>query len=67
VSLLHRRSDNASPQQGVAAPPAAPAPAPPPSPRELDALKELTMLKAQLEDGTLTQAEFDARRKELGV
>lgn len=67
MSLLHRRSDKASPPDAVAAPPAAPAPAPPPSPGELDAFKELTLLKDQLRDGTLTQAEFDARRKELGV
>jgi len=67
VSLLHRRSDKASPQQDVAAPPAAPAPAAPPSPGELDAFNELTMLKDQLQDGTLTQAEFDARRRQLGV
>ena len=67
MSLLHRHSDDASPQDAVAAPPAAPAPAPPPSPGELDAFMELTALKDRLEDGTLTQAEFDARRKELGV
>jgi|tagenome__1003787_1003787.scaffolds.fasta_scaffold20452899_2 hypothetical protein len=68
VSLLHRRSDGPSPQQdAVAEPPAAPTPAPPPSTDELDAFKELTALRDQLHEGALTRAEFDARRKELGV
>jgi hypothetical protein len=68
VSLLRRRSDDASPKHdAVAPPPAVPAPGPPPSSAELDASHELTALKHQLHDGTLTQAEFDARRKELGV
>ena len=66
MSLFHRRSDDAAPQPAVPEPPAAPAPAAPPSPDELEALHELRLLKDQLEDGTLTQAEFDARRKELG-
>jgi hypothetical protein len=66
VSLFHRHSHDAAAQtDAVAAPPAAPAPAAPPSPDELEAVLELTALKDQLEDGTLTQAEFDARRKEL--
>lgn len=68
MSLLHRRSEDAAPQQpAVPEPPAAPAPGPPPSSDELDAFHELIGLKDQLADGTLTQAEFDARRKELGV
>lgn len=68
MSLLHRRSKDDPPQQEtVPAPLAAPAPAAPPSADELDAFKELTALRDQLHDGTLTQAEFEARRKELGV
>jgi hypothetical protein len=68
VSLFHRRPDNVSPpQDAVPAPPAAPAAAPPPSPDELDAVMELTRLRDQVEDGTLTRAEFDARRKDLGA
>ena len=67
MSLFHRRSKDASPQhEADAAPHAAPAPAPPPSPEELDAMMAFTTLKHQLDDGTLTQAEFDARRKQLG-
>jgi hypothetical protein len=65
VSLLHRRSHDAPPQDAIPEPPAAPAPAAPPTSDELDASKEFTTLKDQLEDGTLTQAQFDARRKEL--
>ena len=67
MSLFHRRSKDPSPQEdAVAEPPAAPAAAAPPSSEELDALMEFTTLKHQLEDGKLTQAEFDARRKQLG-
>ena len=67
MSLFHRRSkDPSTPQDAVAAPPAAPAAAAPPSAEELDALMAFTTLKHQLEDGKLTQAEFDARRKQLG-
>jgi hypothetical protein len=67
MSLFHRRSKDPSPQQdAVAEPLAAPAAAAPPSSEELDALMEFTTLKHQLEDGKLTQAEFDARRKQLG-
>jgi hypothetical protein len=66
VSLFHRHSKDASPpQDAVPEPPAAPAPAPPPAPDELEASTESATLKHQLEDGTLTQAEFDARRKAL--
>jgi hypothetical protein len=68
VSLLHRRSHDAAPQEdAVAEPPAAPAPAAPPSPEELDVSREFAQLEHQLAAGTLTQAEFDARRKQLGV
>lgn len=68
MSLLHRRSDDGSQHSPAGAPPpAAPAPAAPPSAAELDALHELRLLRDQLEDGTLTQAEFDERRKRLGV
>ena len=67
MSLLHRRSDHTSPPPNAAAPPAAPAPAAPPTADELDAVRALTKLKDQLQDGTLTQAEFDARREDLGV
>jgi len=68
MSLFHRRSKGASPQQdAVAAPPAAPAPAPPPSAEELDAIMAFTTLKHERDDGKLTQAEFDARRKQLGA
>ncbi len=42
-------------------------PAAPPSSDELEAFHELRLLKDQLEDGTVTQAEFDARRSELGL
>lgn len=67
MSLFHRRSKDDSPQQdAVEAPPAAPAAAAPPSPEELDATMAFTTLKHQLEDGKLTQAEFDARREQLG-
>jgi hypothetical protein len=68
VSLLRRRShDDEPPEAAVPAPPAAPAPAAPPSSDELESYLELRALKDQLEAGTLTQAEFDARRKQLGV
>lgn len=67
VSLFHRHSDDAAPQPAVSEPPAAPAPAAPPSPDELEAFHELRLLKDQLEDGTLTQAEYDARRSALDV
>lgn len=67
MSLFHRRSRDASPEQNAAAePPAAPPPAAPPSSEELNAILALTTLKDQLEDGSLTQAEFDARREQLG-
>jgi len=67
LSLFHRRSKDHSPQQdAVEAPPAAPAAAAPPSPEELDATMAFTTLKHELEDGKLTQAEFDTRRKQLG-
>jgi hypothetical protein len=67
VSLFHRRSKDPSPQEdAVAAPPAAPAAAAPPSSEELDAMMEFTALKHQFEDGKLTQAEFDAQRRQLG-
>jgi len=68
VSLLHRRSHDASAQDdALPEPHAAPAPAPPPSPEELEAVSALTTLRNQLKDGTLTQAEFDARRAQLGT
>lgn len=68
MSLLHRRSHDTPPaeEEAVAAPPAAPPPAEPPSPDEFDAVIALTALKDRLEDGTLSQAEYDTRRKELG-
>ena len=67
MSLFHRRSHDPAPQDdAVAAPHAAPAPAAPPSPEELEAVSAVTTLRGQLKDGTLTQAEFDARREQLG-
>ena len=67
MSLFHRRSKAHSPQQdAVDEPPAAPAAAAPPSSEELDATMAFSTLKHQLDDGKLTQAEFDARRKQLG-
>ena len=67
MSLFHRRSkDPSPPPDTVAEPPAAPAAAAPPSSEELDASMAFTSLKHQLEDGKLTQAEFDARRDHLG-
>jgi len=65
MSLFHRRSHDEAPEPTVPEPPAAPAPGAPPSPAELDPIIALTALKDQLEDGNLTQAEFDARKQEL--
>jgi hypothetical protein len=65
MSLLHRRHHDAPPQDAVAAPPTAPAPAAPPSPEEIDEVSAMTRLKHQLDDGVITQAEFDARKAEI--
>jgi len=63
MSLLHRRHHDDPPQDVVPAPPAAPAPAAPPSPEELDEVAAKTNLKHQLDDGVISQEEFDARKK----
>jgi hypothetical protein len=65
MSLFHRRSHDEAPEPTVPEPPAAPAPAAPPSPAELDPIIALTEFKDQLEDGKITQAEFDAHKQEL--
>ena len=65
MSLFHRRSHDEAPEPTVPEPPAAPAPAAPPSSEEFDPVVALTHLKDQLEDGTLTQAEFEARKQQL--
>ena len=65
MSLLHRRHHDAPPQDAVAPPPTAPAPAAPPSPQELEEVAALTKLKHQLDDGVISQEEFDARKQEV--
>jgi len=65
MSLLHRRHHDAPPQDAVAPPPAAPAPAAPPSPEEIDEQAAFAKLKHQLDDGVITQAEFDAGKKDM--
>jgi hypothetical protein len=64
MSLLHRRHRDA-PKDAVEPPLAAPAPAAPPSPEELDEAAAPALLKHQLDDGVLTQVEFDARREDV--
>jgi hypothetical protein len=64
MSLLRRHHDDEPPKDAVAPPPAAPAPAAPPSPEEMDEVAASTKLKHQLDDGVITQAEFDARKDE---
>ena len=64
MSLLHRRHHDESPKDAVAPPPSAPAPAAPPSQEEMDEVAASTQLKHQLDDGVITQAEFDARKDE---
>ena len=61
MPFRHRHHADERQDEAVAPPPAAPAAAAPPPPAELDTIVELTKLKDQLEAGTLTQAEFDAR------
>ncbi len=64
MSLLHRRHEEEPPKDAVPPPPAAPAPAAPPSSEEIDEFAAMTKLKHQLDDGDITQAEFDARKGE---
>jgi hypothetical protein len=67
MSLLHRRHKDEPPQDAVAPPPHAPTPAAPPSPEELDAVAAATTLKHQLDDGTITQEEYDARKQQAAA
>ena len=64
MSLLHRRHHDEPPKDAVAPPPAVPAPAAPPTPEEIDEVAAQTTLKHQLDDGAITQAEFDARKQD---
>jgi|tagenome__1003787_1003787.scaffolds.fasta_scaffold16762656_2 hypothetical protein len=64
MSLLHRRHHDGPSQDAVAPPPSAPAPAAPPSPEEIEETSALAKLKHQLDDGDITQAEFDAHKDE---
>jgi len=66
MSLFHRRRDDASPKDAVAPPPpSAVPPAVPPSHEEIDEVTASTKLKHQLDDGVITQAEFDARKGDV--
>ena len=65
MSLFHRHRDDA--KEAVAPPPpSAVPPAVPPSPEEIDEVTASTKLKHQLDDGVITQAEYDAHKGDVG-
>ena len=65
MSLFHRHRDDVPPKDAVAPPPSAVPPAVPPSREEIDEVTASTKLKHQLDDGVITQAEFDARKGDV--
>ena len=65
MSLFHRHRDDVSPKEAVAPLPSAVPPAVPPSHEEIDEVTASTKLKHQLDDGVITQAEYDARKGDV--
>ena len=65
MSLFHRHRDDESSKEAVAPPPSAVPPAVPPSHEEIDEVTASSQLKHQLDDGVITQAEYDARKGDV--